>query len=277
MISTGSNGIMMRQDTSMQVANPCGALPAPRWVFAQPTPLLIQKGLSATVLQQELEIINAKSADSIKDAPNYTPLAAIPCVLIFVGFALFPIGMAVLQDFTVGIFGFVMFGVCGFVTGISCMFANAAKMKAYATATQTVRTWVEVNLNEKYQQPYGIRWNISEERVTVGSRKHRRTVTYCHIVIQCVDAGGAQMMMQPQIQYQQQPQVVQVYNPNAVQAQPQQIMYVDQHGNPINPQQMKVVQIHVPEANANGPSTASAPPAYAPQEASAPGQGHTNY
>ena len=63
MIRAGANDIMIRQDTSQQVANPCGALPAPRWVFAQPTPLLIQKGLSATVLQQELQIINAKSAD----------------------------------------------------------------------------------------------------------------------------------------------------------------------------------------------------------------------
>ena len=211
---------------------------------------------------------------SIKDAPNYTPLAAIPCVLIFVGFALFPIGMAVLQDFTVGIFGFIMFGVCGCVTGVSCMYANAAKLKAYAKATGEVRTWVEVNLNEKYQQPYGIRWNISEERVTVGSRKHRRTVTYLHIVVQCVDSGyGAQ----PMVQYQQPAQqVVQVYNPNAVQAQPQQIMYVDQNGNPVNPQQIQVVQVHVPNANAN--ANPGAPHAYAPvpQEASPP-QGYTNY
>ena len=190
---------------------------------------------------------------SIKDAPNYTPLAAIPCVLIFVGFALFPIGMAVLQDFTVGIFGFIMFGVCGCVTGVSCMYANAAKLKAYAKATGEVRTWVEVNLNEKYQQPYGIRWNISEERVTVGSRKHRRTVTYLHIVVQCVDSGyGAQPMV------------------------PQQIMYVDQNGNPVNPQQIQVVQVHVPNANAN--ANPGAPHAYAPvpQEASPP-QGYTNY
>ena len=63
MIQTGANDIMLRQDLSNVQMNPCGALPAPRWVYTQPTPLLIQKGLTATVLQQELQVINDKSAD----------------------------------------------------------------------------------------------------------------------------------------------------------------------------------------------------------------------
>ena len=63
MIQAGANGIMLRQDVSNAQMNPCGALPAPRWVYAQPTPLLTQKGLTPTVLQQELQIINAKSEE----------------------------------------------------------------------------------------------------------------------------------------------------------------------------------------------------------------------
>ena len=63
MIRTMTSDIMLRQDLSNAQTNACGSLPTPRWVFAQPTPLLIQKGLTATVLQQELQIINDKSAD----------------------------------------------------------------------------------------------------------------------------------------------------------------------------------------------------------------------
>ena len=61
MIRGGANDIMLRQDSTNVQTNPCGPLPAPRWQFVQPTPLLVQKGLTATVLQQELQIINAKS------------------------------------------------------------------------------------------------------------------------------------------------------------------------------------------------------------------------
>ena len=63
MIHTGANEVMLRQDLSNAQMNPCSSVVAPRWIFTQPTPLLIQKGLTATVLQQELQIINNKSAD----------------------------------------------------------------------------------------------------------------------------------------------------------------------------------------------------------------------
>ena len=62
MIRTGAHDIALRQDSS-NAQRPCGAVPAPRWLFVQPTPLLIQKGLNASVLEQELQIINDKSAD----------------------------------------------------------------------------------------------------------------------------------------------------------------------------------------------------------------------
>ena len=63
MIQTATNDIMLKQDLSNTQMNPCGSLAAPQWVFIQPTPLLIQKGLTPTVLQQELQIINDKSVD----------------------------------------------------------------------------------------------------------------------------------------------------------------------------------------------------------------------
>ena len=63
MIHAGANDIMLKQDLSKTQMNPFGALVAPQWVYTQPTPLLIQKGLTATVLQEELQIINDKSAD----------------------------------------------------------------------------------------------------------------------------------------------------------------------------------------------------------------------
>ena len=63
MIRAGVNDIMLRQTQFPTIVNPCASMPAPKWTFTRPTPLLVQKGLSATVLQQELQIINNKSAD----------------------------------------------------------------------------------------------------------------------------------------------------------------------------------------------------------------------
>ena len=64
MIRAGVNDIMIKQDdASERQMCCCGGLPAPQWIYVQPTPLLIKKGLSVNVLQQELKIINAKSAD----------------------------------------------------------------------------------------------------------------------------------------------------------------------------------------------------------------------
>ena len=63
MIQARANDIVLKQDVSNTPMNPFGALAAPRWIFTQPTPSLIQKGLTATVLQQELQIIHDKSAD----------------------------------------------------------------------------------------------------------------------------------------------------------------------------------------------------------------------
>ena len=149
---------------------------------------------------------------SVKDAPNYTPLVLVPWVLVCVGFiggyVLFAYGM-VKEDLTVGILGFVIFGVCGCITIISCMVANSAKMKVYFKAIGIIREWVEINLNEKYQNQYGIRWNISEETVRAGHGKHGRIKTYLHIVVQCVNAAGEGIIMQ-----QPQQQVILVNNPD---------------------------------------------------------------
>ena len=160
------------------------------------------------------------------------------------------------------------------------MYAAKLKMDAYRKATDQVRQWTEVNLNEKYQNSYGIRWAISEEHIVRGRRKNIRTVTYYHIVIQCVGMGGGGVVMQ-------QPHVVPVYNTNgtlsAEAQQPQQLVYVDQNPNPVNTQQVQVVQVYNPNAAGSappdqGPNTDGAPPAYSPQDASAPQQaGYTDY
>ena len=95
--------------------------------------------------------------------------------------------MAALNDSALGTVGFVMFGVCGFVSVIACIVANCVKMKFYLEAMGTIREWVEINLNDKYQNQNGIRWTISEERVVTGRGKRIITITYLHIVIQSVD------------------------------------------------------------------------------------------
>ena len=185
----------------------------------------------------------------------------------FAGFLLAPIGFAAAQSIALGVLGAVMFGVCGFVFVISCCLANTAKVKVYLEALSVIREWVEINLNNKYQNELGIRWSISEERVVIGHGEHTRTETFTHIIVQCVDgAGGAVVIQQPQKQVVQEQQL-----------QTQPVVYVDQNGNSVNPQQVKVVQVHNPNA-VQSPEGAQPPPAYEPAEASAPQQqGHTNY
>ena len=124
-------------------------------------------------------------------------------------------------------------------------------MDAYRKATGQARQWIEVNQNEKYQNSYGIRWAISEEDIVRGHGRNRRTVTYYHIVIQCVGMGGGGVVMQ-------QPHVIPVYNANgtlsAEAQQPQQLVYVDQNGNPVNTQQVQVVQVYNPNAAGSAPA-----------------------
>ena len=178
------------------------------------------------------------------------------------------------EDFKVNIVLASLSSVCLFAAVLICAFANFKKIAAWREAGETVRRWVELNLNEKYQNQYGIRWSISEETVIVGHGKKRGTIRYLHIVVQCIDTvGGGIVIQQPQ------EQVIQVYNPNAdrtvLQSQP--VVYVDQHGNPVNSQQIQVVKVHNQDGQLNTGGD-QPPPAYQSAEASAPQpQGHTNY
>ena len=56
------------------------------------------------------------------------------------------IGFAAIQNYALGIIGFVMFGVCRCITVISCIVANGAKMKVYVEAIGKIREWVNISL-----------------------------------------------------------------------------------------------------------------------------------
>ena len=135
---------------------------------------------------------------SSKDRPNYASYALIPCALLLIGFCIFPIGVQVPPKL---IFAFAVFAVCILVTATTCMLVSFAKDKTYSKTLDSIREWVEINLNQKYQNQHGIRWNISQER--------RGATTYIHIVVQCDDTLEDEIVIQTPNYH-----VIQVYNAN---------------------------------------------------------------
>ena len=160
---------------------------------------------------------------SIKDISHHIPLAIIPFVLMLAGCVLLLFGL--IRGFRIfGIVGCIISGLSGFATMFLCIVRTMNKINAYRNATETVRQWVEFNLNQKYQNQYGIRWNIFEERVITGYGKKRRMTMYLHIVVECIDGAEDTIIMQQPHQ-----EIQPVYNPNEETSplQPLQIAYLD--------------------------------------------------
>ena len=164
--------------------------------------------------------------------------------------SLFPIGVAVVLDLIFGIFGIVLFGACACVICIACAKAEhlvqAAKFRTYSKALGIVRHWVLIDLNRKYQNQYGIKWNVFEEKVTMGVGKKSTTIMHLHIVVQCVDAIGAEEIMQ-------QPTT----ETSLLESHP--VVYTNSNINPVNHQQkIQFAQVRDMDFNCIANSAAAA-------------------
>mmetsp|Transcript_40981 Transcript_40981/g.65901 ORF Transcript_40981/g.65901 Transcript_40981/m.65901 type:complete len:270 (+) Transcript_40981:64-873(+) len=210
----------------------CGR-PCPQWIYAAPTPLLEQKGLSAQVLQQELETIHSVCQKRHDEGPNTKRacyiIMAINVVLLIVWVVLNV--NSIFTDRSGLTLTMVFSGALIFSCMASCCWWNRKLEQKYQAVLEALKQHLEVDLNHKYQS-CGIRWTVQEKTVYVG----KNTKVLNHIVVSCVDVP-----QQAQAQSVVQPQVVQVQGYQ--QQQQPAVLYVDQNGNPINVQQVRVVVV----------------------------------
>ena len=89
------NDILLRKERKPFVNPLCNGgikVPIPKWTYTAPTPLLSQKGLTDTILRQELQTINAKSEEHQGQIQNWMPYANIILLLAIIGMVLFAVG-----------------------------------------------------------------------------------------------------------------------------------------------------------------------------------------
>jgi len=229
----GPNDVVLRQiPGAADITCLCSNL-SPRWTYSSPTPLLEQRGLSAQVLQQELNTIESVCQQRY-DAGKNPNLKRICAIVTVIDIILLVVMLVVMLGAST--YNSTLTMISGMVIGLSFWgmgfwwFRNLKQ--TMEGVLEGLKQHLEVELNGKYQKSSGIRWTLQEERVYSG----KNSVLYYHIVVSCVDVA-----QQAQAQSAVQPQVVQVQGYQ--QQQQPAVLYVDQNGNPINVQQVRVVVV----------------------------------
>eukprot|EP01083_Nonionella_stella_P058672 153660_1 len=237
----------------------------PRWLSTPPGQLLIQGGLSRQAMEQEINAINAKAVgyvNQLHDNSHY--LGYFSVVLIIAG------AMATFIISTTSDFGFSpSFGFIGLWVGIIiALIINYCVQNRHKTiwneCLNHVTSYINSEVNSRYQS-IGFVWSIRSRSVMHGGGKNRYYMTYNDI---CVSPPTQQQV----IIQQQQPAVIYVdQNGNRIQPQ-QQVIVVNQNGVPIQnqvqmqPQTGESAPLQPQVASAPPAYEAQAPPAYAPQD-----------
>ena len=168
------NETVLRQAiTTLSTFHSCGGFPccpikSPRWYLdkrneSSPTQELIQRGLTKDILLKELNNINIKSKE-IFESVSCKKIFIIPIIFIIctiIGFLLYPTGLFA-TIYTLSIVGCIMCPSFGLITLITCCFISIKRKKIYNNQFELVKNYIEIELNEKYQKKYGIKWSITE-------------------------------------------------------------------------------------------------------------------
>mmetsp|Transcript_31822 Transcript_31822/g.51162 ORF Transcript_31822/g.51162 Transcript_31822/m.51162 type:complete len:228 (-) Transcript_31822:204-887(-) len=216
----GPNDTVLKIHRERQQAQyACGPLPAPMWTYSDPTAALQQRGLTPQVLRQELALIHAKSGEAMQGYQNRLPMVlalfvAVPVTLI--------LAMVLFQY--IEWWGFVLCGLCGLLAIICCFKVTGSMQRELNPRYESIKQYIECDLNAKYNQR-GIYWCIAEKAIWVKGRAMGQT--------------GRRHVVKSQILYHilispAQQQIV---------AMPQQVVYVDQNGSPINPNHVQYVVV----------------------------------
>lgn len=161
--------------------------------YTPPTPILEERGLTPLVLQKEILSIEAKANKTARDNSQCTNrlriCALISFIILVCGgslFALYPSKHKMALLIVGACLSFI--GLMGLI--ILCNSTRYKKLMARDLALDTLRYYVEIVLNEKYQKRNGIRWSIVEsETAYVNARTGQQvsaSIPYYNIGISCV-------------------------------------------------------------------------------------------
>eukprot|EP01083_Nonionella_stella_P227769 807825_1 len=172
----GPNDVLLKQVDTIKRRN---------WLYSPPTPLLQAKGLTPSVLQQELNIINEKGNRIVSGGCFNLCGILLFTGLMISGFYLVAsiyLFKSVTIPFYVQILIYFLMGGSMCLISI-CLIDRHNKAKS---DWASLRQYIEIELNEQYQLSQGIRWTISEEKYVYQQTKSAAKVYY-HILIQAVD------------------------------------------------------------------------------------------
>lgn len=161
-----------------------GSNKQPKWVYNEPSRLLIQRGLTPMDLKEEIKNINEISSMTFTDFYAYSAFSKILSLLLLSGSLI----LMLIPNTTIRIFLSVVI--------LSVIIGNVISMKfvrpietSINCALNAVCDYVEITLNDRYHSRnihWGtagkievVRWNHGE----CGSNTNQ----YCHITISCAD------------------------------------------------------------------------------------------
>ena len=157
-----------------------------------PTHALEANGLTATVLQEIVDHINQKARKTTDEhySPIYTVLMVLPCVCIFIGFALlmldpFPFGpgshpLAFGMSIALPI---ILSASCAMVLMGTCVAAALKSHKAAQIAVDEMRRTVEITLNEQWWQ-HNVQWTVVAEQTLEFDGQYSRIVTWYNVQVE---------------------------------------------------------------------------------------------
>eukprot|EP01083_Nonionella_stella_P058671 153657_1 len=235
----------------------CNGPKIPRWLRQPPGQLLIQCGLSAQQMEQEIDAINAKAVEYVNQLHDNTHKCGYGAVVFAISLLIAGIIVGLIINMIFVLIPAVWLAV------VVAMVINSCAARRHKTiwneCLNHIRSYVQNEVAHRYHS-MGLAWSIRSRNVMHGSGKNRFYMTYHDICI-----------TPPTVQ--QQPVVIYVdQNGNRIQPQ-QQVIVVNQNGVPVQNQaqmqpQTGSVPLQVqPQGEAAPPAYESeAPPTYAPQD-----------
>merc|ERR550525_351799 len=176
----------------------------PYWSFAQPTPLMEQKGLSWGVLRETVKKVNSMARRTFN--AQYSK-AHVWKTMFYIGIAIVFMALLVILvsaltssktaegEASVGVIWGVFLCFLSVVLMIVCQcMVSKTYSNAVESAENAVRLYVERTLNMEWQSSRGIRWSIETKQIVTKSsdgdgNTTTSTTTLYHIGIVCVQSA----------------------------------------------------------------------------------------
>eukprot|EP01083_Nonionella_stella_P019704 54712_1 len=177
------NSTVIQQEESWvpSLCSFCQGPQIPRWPSTPPGKLLIQSGLSAQAMQQEIDAINAKAVgyvEQLHDTSHYLNYFAI-LLMIAGGLVGYIIGVGASYR---GLFAFLGISVGVFFSLLMTMCIRSRHITIWNQCLNHVTNYIQSEVSPRYQS-IGLAWTIRQRTVTCSSGKDRYYMTYNDICV----------------------------------------------------------------------------------------------